>query len=128
MRLRTWGPPLARALTAVLTFALLGGCASTAQDTPDDPFSPSSRDGPVRIEIQNDHFNDARIYADWNGTRRRVGLAIGNTVSTHEMEWMAHDLRIEVNLIAAGGFVTEPVVVWPGETIYLRIPGIGDGI
>lgn len=112
-----------RSLIAVIALALLGGCARLGQDSDGGLFDRRTGDGPVLVEIQNDHFNDARIYANWNGNRRRVGVVIGKTVETLEVEWMAQDLRLEVNLIAAGGFVTDPVQVWPGETIYLRIPG-----
>ena len=92
------------------------------QGRSDNPFAPTSRSGPVSLQIQNDNFNDARIYVLWGGERRRIGTVIGKTSETFEFAWRPQDFRIHVDFLAAGGFTTEMFVVWPGEVVYLQIP------
>ena len=114
---RLWARGLALGLLVLLTTA----CAGRGMDD-DDPFRARDRSGPVILEIQNDNFNDARIYTLWNGDRRRIGTVIGKTEERFEIQARQGDLRIQVDFLAAGGFTTEPIMAWPGETVHLVIP------
>jgi hypothetical protein len=111
-----------RLLAVGLSLLLLGGCALLGRGREDDAFGPGDRDGPVALEIQNDNFKDARIYARWNGDRRRIGMVTGKTSESFELAWRSNDLRVEVDFIAGGGFVTDAMAVWPGERVHLWIP------
>lgn len=111
----------ATGLVVGLLVLLITACAGRGMDD-DDPFRSRDRSGPVILEIQNDNFNDARIYSLWNGDRRRVGTVIGKTEERFEIPARGGDLRIQVDFLAAGGFTTEPIMAWPGETIHLVIP------
>jgi len=107
---------------SALMFITMAGCTATSRGTDGNPFARSERAGPIRVEVANDHFNDARIYAIWGGQRHRIGTVTGKTQEIIEFDWRPHDLRIQVDLIAAGGFTTDPLAIWPGETLYLQIP------
>lgn len=72
--------------------------------------------------VDNQSFNEARIYARWNGDRRRLGSVGGNQSRTFTLSWRSGNLRVEVDFLAAGGFVSEPVTVNPGDSIQFRIP------
>lgn len=112
----------ARILSGVALVAFVGGCALLGRGEDDDVFAPRDRDEPVTLEIRNDNFNDARIYVHWDGHRSRVGMVVGKTSQSFELRWRADDLRVEVDFMAAGDFITERMPVWPGETVYLWIP------
>jgi len=88
----------------------------------DDLFQRNVFEGPLWLEVQNDHFSDARIYAVWGGQRERIGMVIGKTTEVMETQWRDRDLRIQVDFVAAGGFTTDRVLVSPGETLYFQIP------
>ncbi len=117
---------LAHGLLFSLFLLLLGGCAMLpgGNDAP-DPFrtgAGSASGGVFELEIRNDHFNDARIYAHWGGERRRIGMVTGATTSTFEIEWRSQEFRVEVDLLAGSGFTTRALTVWPGDHYELRIP------
>ena len=94
----------------------LGGAGSGAWDV-----ERSGEDG-FALVVDNQSFNEARLYARWNGDRRRLGSVGGNQSRTFTMAWRPGNLRVEVDFLAAGGFVSEPVTVNPGDTIQFRIP------
>jgi hypothetical protein len=119
---RSW----ALAATMIMIFAsgtLASGCAFLSRGSEDDLFDAAAREGEwVRVEVQNQNFLDARIYALWGGTRQRIGLVTGLTTQTLQTEWRTGQLMIEVDFLAGGGFVLDPGPAWPGETLILRIP------
>jgi len=115
---------LARSCRWIVPALLLAttGCAMLSRGRTDNPFAPTARDEPVQLQIQNDNFNDARIYVLWGGQRQRLGMVTGKTSETFEFAWRPADFRIQVDFLAAGGFTTDMLVVWPGEVVYLQIP------
>jgi hypothetical protein len=117
---RRWIPAI-RYLVPLLIL-VSSGCSAIARGGTNNPFGSASRPDQVRLEIHNDHFNDARIYVMWGGQRQRVGTVVGKTFESFDFEWRPEDFRVEVDLIAGSGFVTDVMVIWPGETVYLQIP------
>ena len=116
-------------LAAVLIPLLTSGCFLRSDRADSNPFQGQARDrsGPMTLEVLNDHFNDARIYTLWNGNRRRIGTVIGKTQESFEIPVGHGDLRVQVDFIAAGGFTTDPITVWPGEVVQLVIPSASRG-
>jgi hypothetical protein len=74
------------------------------------------------IEVENQNFNQARIYARWNGDRRRIGSVGGNQTETFTLRWSSRQLRLEVDFVAGGGFVSDPITVNQGDNLIFRIP------
>ena len=67
-------------------------------------------------------YRDVRNLRDLGGVRTRVGMVVGNTTETFRFEKQQGQLlRVEVVFVAGGGFVTEEMQVWPGETASLVI-------
>jgi len=103
---------------ALILVAGLGGC--TAGKAADSEAGPESR-AEVTIEVENQNFNDARIYLVLYGERTRLGQVPGNSTRTFSFALPPDDVRIEVSFIAGGGFVTEPMPVSPGDELVLQI-------
>lgn len=121
-RTRLWLGCAAVALaTAVLPAcsALGGGGVASG-----DPFEPwDAEDGDVVVlDIQNRNTREARIYAHWNGFRTRVGSVRGMDDAQLQTEHRHGNLRIEVDFIGAGDFISPPYSVRPGEVVRFRIP------
>jgi hypothetical protein len=110
------------AWVAALAVLLLTGCAQPARRI--DPFSsPSSRATTMRVEVQNNNFNDATIYfTQLGGSERRVGDVVGNGRRSFVVPLeFTGDVRFRIELLADGWCTMYPVVVSPGDVIGLQI-------
>jgi hypothetical protein len=116
--------PRVRSIRWAVPILLLAaaGCSVLSRGSTDNPFAPTSRAGPVQLQIHNDNFNDARIYAHWGSQRQRLGTVTGKTLETFEFAWRPQDFRVQVDFLAAGGFITDILLISPGEVVYLQIP------
>jgi hypothetical protein len=109
-------------LTVLLAVSILG-CAGRRQDLP--PMMRGGRSEKVHLTVQNDRFEDARIYAVWNGGReRRLGTATGKSKQTFTFDWVSDVLRIRVDFVAAEDYTVDGITVAPGDDLDLQI---GDG-
>jgi hypothetical protein len=77
------------------------------------------RADPVAIEIENQDFYDADVYALVGGVRLRLGMVTGETNGTFHFPWTPREIRMEVHLIGAGSYVTEPIYADPGDQLQL---------
>lgn len=75
----------------------------------------------LTVEVQNDNFYDATIYAVRQGQRLRVGWVGGHTAETFEFKWPALDLSFEIALLAVGSYFTYPLPVDRGDQLGLRV-------
>lgn len=115
--LSSWKAPAGIALVST---ALLLGCASTAQDNPMRAIAGD--DTPVRVTVQNQDFYDAVIYAHWSGsTKDRVGMVTGKTTQTFEMDWRAETVRFEADFVSGGSIFFDPIEVWGGDHLDLVV-------
>lgn len=104
-----------------LVLMLQAGCALRGDTVRTDPEVDGPPE-PTFLEVENQNFLDARIYVIWEGVRTRVGMVTGHTTETFQFEQRQGQLlRVEVDFVAGGGFVTEEMQVWPGETASLVI-------
>lgn len=115
------GPGRGSVLILLLMAMPLYGCAILPRGERPAPDAPSNNE-PVLLEVNNQNFQDARIYVIWDGFRERAGLVNGNTRQTLRLQSRDGQLRVEVDFVAGGGYVTDPIQVWRGETIQLIIP------
>jgi hypothetical protein len=105
----------------LLVLVVQAGCALRGEGVRTDPEADGLPE-PTFLEVENQNFRDARIYVIWEGVRTRVGMVVGNTTETFRFEKQQGQLlRVEVDFVAGGGFVTEEMQVWPGETASLVI-------
>ena len=109
-------------LAAAWAVVVLAGCAG--QKTAESGVLP---DDPATLSVENDSFNDMRIYVHRGSQRIRLGTATGGSVSRFKLPrtvvlgsmW----LRFEaVPIGARGSSVSERISITAGEAITLRIP------
>lgn len=106
-------------VVAVLMLAAeFGGCAGLRGA--DSEAGPQAQ-ADVTIEVENQNFYDARIYLLIFGRRTRLGLVPAYRTQTFSFELPPDDVRIEVDFVGAGGFVTEPMPVSAGDELVLQI-------
>jgi len=74
-------------------------------------------DDTVLVTVRNHDFQDATIYANWNGLRRRMGMVVGKTTETFRVTWRNNEIRLEADFIGGGELISEPIPVWTGEHI-----------
>lgn len=123
--------PRARALVPrlllaafVLTGFVLAGCASLgpSRDAAGWEVGSRSGEGDITLRVENENFNDARLYARWNGERRRLGTVNGLSSGEFTIPARIGSLRLEVDFIGGRGFVSGAMSVGPGDNLYFRIP------
>lgn len=111
----------ARSGAVLAILATLAGCGGRQAE---DGIIPEER---TMLRVENDAFNDMRIYV-WHGAQRlRVGVANGKSVSRFPLPksvvYGAVSLRFEADPIGGRGrSVSEEITVSPGEEVVLRIP------
>lgn len=95
--------------------ALLPGTASL--DEPD----PDARSRYLTVEVDNQNFYDATIYAVRPGIRLRVGQVGGFNKDTFRFSWPDLDLRFEIALLSVGSYYTWSLPVERGDQLSLTI-------
>lgn len=108
----------ALATLAIMTVACGGGRSN------DQGIIPEER---TILRVENDAFNDMRIYVRQGGQRIRLGTATGKSVSTFRLPrsvvYGLVTLRFEADPIGGrGSSLSEEITVSPGEEVVLRIP------
>jgi hypothetical protein len=114
-------PPVT-CLTRTLTLALV---TATFQLTAPARTAVAQEDESVRreftIEVDNNNFHDATVYAVRGGLRLRLGFVSGFRTDTFKFRWSDGDLRIEIKLLAVGSYYTQVMSVDQGDELQLTI-------
>ncbi len=110
-----------RSLIAAGFVALaLAGCGKNQPETGIIPNQPTI------LRVDNQSFNDMRIYVIQGGQRIRVGTANGKNVSTFKLSKSVvtgfTTLKVEAVPIGGNGHsVSDEITIQPGEELELRI-------
>lgn len=112
---------------ALLLAGMAGGCAPTGRpigDTAGDSgFGERAPRQEIALEVENQNFADATIYAVWgSGRRDRLGTVTGLTSQSFKVAIRGMDLRIQVDFLAGGVYTSEPMPVGPEESVRFTIP------
>jgi hypothetical protein len=75
----------------------------------------------ISIEVRNDNFHDATVYAVRPGLRQRIGLVGGLGKAKFSFQWPEGDLRLEIDLLANGRYYTQVMDVREGDDLQLTI-------
>jgi hypothetical protein len=115
--------PVFRALrSALLLAAVLGpsACAGTARN----PFAaPGTRETQIQIQVENQGFNDLRLYANSSQGTRSLGSVQGNSVRRMNLDWrQAGQLSFRMEVLAGRSYTTHAVSASPGDLVFLVIP------
>jgi len=115
--------------TALTTFALAAAmfaAAPASAATPTDTVTARDSTRTV-VEVRNQAFHDAVIYAVRDGFSYRLGIAVGNTTSKFTVpRFMNHGLyaiSFVIDPIGPRGYTrSDEIVVSPGDIVELTIP------
>jgi len=115
-----------RRLSGFVLALATAGCVTGSAEAPRDPFdAAASQDEEVFLTVENNHFQDANIFAHWDGIRRRVGMVTGKTTETFQMKWVSERVQLEIDFVGGGGYRTESVDVWQGDHLnFVIMPGL----
>lgn len=112
---------MSKAIPAIAVAVFAAGCALL----PGSNVKPDEFDEEVpeylSVEVQNDNFYDATIYAVRLGQRIRIGWVGGHTTQTFQFKWPALDLSFEIALLAIGSYYTYPLPVDAGDELALTV-------
>jgi hypothetical protein len=105
---------------ASLTGCALVGRGGGTEGTPADEEPHPAPE--LTLHVRNQNFYDATLYAvSEGGLQRRLGVVRGLGEATFTFRWLHTELRIAINLIAAGAAYTESVAVTEGDELELII-------
>ncbi len=118
--------------TSVATAVLVAAaCGSGREVNVRRAVSPAVQDS-IYVEVVNNHFSDARVYALYEGgARYSLGLIVGKgQMQEAVILWQPRPLAFEVSFIAEEGvYLTEEFTLDPGDLIQLTIPpNIGSSV
>jgi hypothetical protein len=112
------------AVLLLLAGSILAASSCRALGTqPPSGFGPGQRQAnQFVLQVENQNFADARLYARWNGDRRRIGVVRGNQTEYFTLDWDSRQLRVEVDFLAGGSIVSPGILVSRGDTVVFQIP------
>ena len=65
----------------------------------------------VTVEVRNQNFYPARIYAYQAGTRRRLGEVQAHQTTSFSFEWSLTEIRFLIDFLAAGCIISSRMTV-----------------
>ena len=96
-------------------FACAGGSGTGA---PTSSVRPMEKEK-ISVEVQNQNFYQATVYAYRAGNRARLGVVESQSTRSFEIVWITGDLRFLIDFFANGCILTESVAVDRGEEVLL---------
>lgn len=106
----------------LLLLSVVGSCATATPSV--NPFHLTRSAGQIHIEVRNDNFYDATIWAVVSGVRqRKLGVVSGKQNADFTMRWtVARPLQFEIDLLTGNMTCrTDALVVDPGDHLELQI-------
>ena len=94
-------------------FACAGGSGTGSSIRPVDEREE------VSVEVQNQNFYDATIYAYRLSSRTRLGVVESHSTRSFEFRWITGDLRFLVDFFANGCILTDQLPVDRGDDLLL---------
>ena len=73
----------------------------------------------VSVEVQNQNFYQATVYAYRAGNRARLGVVESQSTRSFEFMWITGDLRFLIDFFANGCVLTQPMAVDRGDDLLL---------
>lgn len=99
-----------------VAFACAGGSGT---GVPMSSVRPADEKEEISVEVQNQNFYQATVYAYRPGNRTRLGVVESQSTRLFEFVWITGDLRFLVDFLANGCILTEPLPVDRGDDLLL---------
>ncbi len=108
----------------LLLCLLLGLGAAECGGIARNPFAPpSAAETQISLFVENQGFNDVRVYAVTSGGSRSVGSVGGNTHMRVNLPWRQMDqISFRIEVLAGRTYNTSALAVSPGDRVDLVIP------
>lgn len=108
----------------LLVLVLTAACLPWRNDGGGWDGEPRSTE--IRLEVRNQHFNDAVLYLLPNGQRRRLGTVTGLSSETFDLaehpEVRQGYVRLAAQPIGSRErYVTDPISAFPGDRVVLTL-------
>jgi len=89
-----------------------------------DPFSRSGGGpGQIQIIVENQNFNDMRLFSVTTRGRLLLGQVGGHTSKTFVIDWRGLDeIRLRMEFLAGDDYESNLVNASPGDRLTLTIP------
>lgn len=116
--------PAFRFLSALLVVALAVACSSKDTGSVVVGAGPAIADS-VAVEVVNDNYFDARVYAIYaGGAKHPLGtIRSHNSESDLKIAWQPRRLAFEVHLVTGlRTYLSHEIDVSPGDYVQLRLP------
>ena len=97
-------------------FACAGGGGTGA---PMSSVRPADEKEEISVEVQNQNFYQATVYAYRAGNRARLGVVEAQGTRSFEFVWITGDLRFLVDFFTGGCILTQPMAVDRGDDLSL---------
>lgn len=98
----------------------LSGCGRVSSASED--FQVPLRENEIALNVINQNFHDARLFARWrNGRRVSIGQVAGFDEKRFVFRWETYDLQVEINLLSVGVHETPWMNVDRGDELELVI-------
>ncbi|NIM49552.1 MAG: hypothetical protein GTN78_22220 [Gemmatimonadales bacterium] len=104
----------------ILSVLAVGVVACWSSGARFDELEPERGDE-LALEVENQNFYDATLYAISGSRRQRLGTVGGNGKGSFTFPWVAPEVRIEILLISVGSYLTQPISVDRGDVLQLTI-------
>ncbi len=104
-----------RNLSLVIVAVMALGCGGGSQ--PATGVRPVASERRLSVEVENQNFYDATVYAYHQGTRTRLGVVGSEGSRSFTFSWVTGDLRFLVDFFANGCILTDPLFVDAGDDI-----------
>jgi outer membrane biogenesis lipoprotein LolB len=116
--------PALRALRRALLLVVGLGVTACAAGTSRNPFAaPGTADTQLFVQVENQGFNDLRLYAISSRGSQSLGSVQGNTLRRLTLEWrQMEQLSFRMEVLAGRSYTTHTVSASPGDHVYLLIP------
>ena len=101
-----------------LVFAAFACAGGSGTGVPTSSVRPMEEEK-VSVEVQNQNFYQATVYAYRAGNRARLGVVESQSTRSFEFMWITGDLRFLIDFFANGCILTESVAVNRGDDVLL---------
>jgi len=100
-------------------FAALACAGGSGTGAPMSSVRPADEKEEISVEVQNQNFYQATVYAYGAGNRTRLGVVESQGTRSFEFVWITGDLRFLVDFFANGCILTESLPVDRGDDLLL---------
>jgi hypothetical protein len=111
-------------LVAGVALLVAAACGGKREIEVHHAAAPQVNDS-IYVQVINDHFSDARIYAIYeSGSRYTLGLVVGKTKGQlTPILWQPRGIQFEISFIATEGlYYSDELLLEPGDVIQITIP------